>query len=203
MSSYAIKIDALGELDDEHFAQLCRDNPELKFERNATGELIVMAPTGGETGRVNIHLAAELFNWNQRAGLGECFDSSTGFKLPNGAERSPDLAWVEKSRWLTLTPKQREAFPPIAPDFVLELRSPSDNLATLQAKMREYMANGVRLGWLIDRPNQQVEIYRPEYHSKGAVEVLNLPVTLDGEAVLPGFTLALDLMQLANHGRSY
>ena len=188
MSSYAIKIDALGELDDQHFFQLCRDNPELKFERNATGELIVMAPTGGETGRVNIQLAAELFNWNQRTDLGVCFDSSTGFKLPSGAERSPDLAWIKKSRWLVLTPKQREVFPPIAPDFVLELRSPSDNRVTLQAKMREYMANGVRLGWLIDRPNQQVEIYRPDR----AVEGLTLPVTLDGENVLPGFRLELE-----------
>jgi Uma2 family endonuclease len=119
--------------------------------------------------------------------LGEIFDSSTCFKLPNGAERSPDVAWVEQTRWNALTLEQREKFPPIAPDFVLELMSPSDTLEAVQAKMREYLENGVRLGWLLDRRNRQVEIYRPNQ----AVEVLQAPVRLSGETVLAGFTLDL------------
>lgn len=186
MSVYAIKLDALGGLDDERFFRLCRDNPETKFERSAAGELIVMAPAGGETGRINIEIAAELVFWNRQTGLGVCFDSSTGFGLPNGADRSPDVAWIEKRRWLALTPEQRMKFPPIAPDFVLELRSPTDNLATLQAKMREYIDNGVRLGWLLDQHTRQAEIYRPGKK----VEVRDAPATLSGEDVLVGFELA-------------
>lgn len=185
MSAYALKIDALGELDDERFFQLCRDNPDLKFERTASGELIVMAPTGGETGHVNAEIVIDLGLWNRQTGLGVCFDSSTGFRLANGAERSPDVAWVEKSRWLSLSPEQREKFPPIAPDFVLELRSPNDNLAKLQDKMREYIDNGVRLGWLLDRQRNCAEIYRPGR----TVEVKKAPITLSGEEVLAGFEL--------------
>ena len=185
MSVYALKVDALGKLDDDRFFQLCQDNPNLKFERSATGELIVMTPTGGETGRINIEIAAEFVIWNRRTELGFCFDSSTGFKLPNGAERSPDIAWIEKSRWLALSPNQREKFPPIAPDFVLELLSPSDNLEPIRAKMREYIDNGVRLAWLLDRQHQRAEVYRPGQ----AVEQLDLPTTLTGDDVLPGFAL--------------
>ena len=189
MSAYALKVDALGELDDDNFFQLCRDNPELKFERSADGQLIVMAPTGGETGRVNAALITDLSIWNRQSGLGFCFDSSTGFRLPNGAERSPDLAWVEKSRWLALTEQQRERFPPIAPDFVIELRSPSDSLATLQDKMREYIDNGVRLAWLLDRARRCVEIYRVSQQAGQQVDVRQAPVTLSGEDVLLGFEL--------------
>lgn len=185
MSTYALKVDALGGLDDDRFFQLCQDNPEVKFERNANGELIVMAPTGGETGRVNAEIITDLSLWNRQSGLGICFDSSTGFRLLNGAERSPDLAWIEKSRWLSLTDRQRERFPPIAPDFVVELRSPSDNLATLQAKMVEYINNGVRLAWLLDRERCCAEIYRPGQ----VVDIKQTPVSLSGEDLLPGFGL--------------
>ena len=189
MSAYTLKIDALGDLDDDRFSQLCRDNPELKFERNANGELIVMAPTGGETGRFNAELVIDVGLWNRQSGLGFCFDSSTGFRLPNGAERSPDLAWIAKSRWLSLNDQQRERFPPIVPDFVIELRSPSDDLAKLQDKMREYIDNGVRLAWLLDRERCCAEIYRPRQQVGQAVEIRQAPVTLSGEDVLPGFEL--------------
>ena len=193
MPAYALNIDALGELDDHRFFQLCRDNPELKFERSADGELIVMALTGGETGRLNAALITDLSLWNRQSGLGFCFDSSTGFRLPNGAERSPDLAWVEKSRWLALTEQQRERFPPIAPDFVAELRSPSGSLVTLQNKMREYMDNGVRLAWLFDRERRCVEIYRAGQQAGEVVEVRQAPLILSGEDVLPGFELNFSL----------
>jgi len=188
MSAYALNLDALGGLDEAHFVQLCRDNPDLKLERTAGGELIVMAPTGGETGRFNAEILADLVNWNRRTDLGFCFDSSTGFHLPNGADRSPDVAWVEKSRWLALSPQQRERFAPIAPDFVVELRSPSDDLSALQAKLREYLDSGVRLVWLLDRPGRRVEIHRPGQ----TVEITSAPVVLSGEAVLPGFSLRFE-----------
>jgi len=188
MSAYALNLDAFGGLDEAHFIQICRDNPELKLERSARGELLVMAPTGGETGRFNAEILIDLGIWNRHTGLGFCFDSSTGFHLPNGADRSPDLAWVEKSRWLALTPEQRERFAPIAPDFAVELRSPSDDLPALQAKLREYLDNGVRLAWLLDRPGRRVEIHRPGQ----AVEVRQAPVMLSGETVLPGFSLRFD-----------
>jgi Uma2 family endonuclease len=125
--------------------------------------------------------------WNRRAGLGVCFDSSTGFKLPNGADRSPDVAWIRKERWQALTPQQREKFPPIAPDFVLELMSPTDELCIVREKMLEYRDNGVRLGWLIDPKTRRVEVYRPGRE----VDVLDAPALLSGEEVLPGFNLAL------------
>ena len=187
MTTYRLNLNALTSFDEDQFYRLCRDNPELKLERNTAGELLIMAPTGGETGQRNIEIAADFVIWNRRSGLGVCFDSSTGFKLPNGADRSPDVAWIEKQRWLALSPEQREKFPPIAPDFVLELLSPTDDLATIQAKMREYRDNGVRLGWLIDPKTRRAEIYRPDK----AVEVLNTPATLSGESVLPGFELKL------------
>jgi Uma2 family endonuclease len=147
-----------------------------------------MSPTGSETGLRNTQLTGQLWWWNEQQGLGEVFDSSTGFRLPNGADRSPDASWVAKDRWLALTPAQRRRFAPLCPDFVAELRLPSDDLASLQAKMREYVANGARLGWLIDTGMQRVEIYRPEQ----PVEVLERPETLSGEEVLPGFVLRLE-----------
>jgi Uma2 family endonuclease len=185
MTAYTVNLNSILKLTDEQFYQLCRTNPDLKFERNAQGELIIMSPTGGETGNRNIELGADFVFWNRQTQLGKLFDSSTCFKLPNGADRSPDVAWIQQERWDTLTPKQKEAFPPIAPDFVLELMSPSDTLAATQAKMQEYLENGVRLGWLIDRKTRRVEIYRLGQ----AVEVLKNPSKLDGEGVLPGFTL--------------
>jgi Uma2 family endonuclease len=167
------------------FEQLCQDNPDMRFELTAIGELITMAPAGWESSKRNLNLAAQIFNWNERDRLGEAFDSSGGFTLPSGAVRSPDVTWIEKSKFEGVSAKI--AFPSIAPDFVIELRSMTDNLVTLQAKMLEYQASGVRLGWLINPQQQQVEVYRLGQ----AVEVVQSPNTLDGEAVLPGFILDL------------
>jgi Uma2 family endonuclease len=167
------------------FEQLCQDNPDVQFELTAIGELITMAPAGWESSERNINLASQVFNWNLQTKLGRSFDSSGGFTLPSGAVRSPDVTWIEKSKFEGVSAKI--AFPSIVPDFVIELRSMTDNLTTLQAKMLEYQANGVRLGWLINPQQQQVEVYRLGQ----AVEVLQSPNTLDGEAVLPGFILDL------------
>ncbi|AFY72175.1 protein of unknown function DUF820 (plasmid) [Thalassoporum mexicanum PCC 7367] len=188
MNAYTIDLKPFIELSDEQFYQLCRNHPELQFERNAQGELIIMPPTGGDTGNRNSEINADLVIWNRRTKLGYCFDSSTGFKLPNGANRSPDLAWISKQRWEALAPQQRSKFPPICPDFVAELMSPTDRLATVQAKMQEYLENGTRLGWLLNPESQTVAIYRQGQ----AVELLRSPETLSGEDVLPGFSLELD-----------
>jgi Uma2 family endonuclease len=175
------------QLTHEQFEQLCRDNPDRSFELTKDGELEIMPPTGGESGYQESNLMIDLGNWNRSVGLGVTFSSSTAFILPSGAERSPDAAWVEKSRWEALTPAQRKKFPPLAPDFLIELRSETDSLKKLQQKMQEYRDNGVRLGWLIDPQKEQVEIYRLERE----VEVLEKPKTLSGEDVLPGFVLDL------------
>ncbi len=177
-------------LSEQQFFELCQANPDIKIERNARGALIFMPPTGGETGKRNAKVTSRFVVWNEDTGLGEVFDSSTGFKLPNGANRSPDVAWVKQERWEALPPELREKFPPIAPDFVLELMSPSDNLETAQAKMQEYLENGVRLGWLINRQKRQVEIYRPD----SPTQTLDAPKQLFGREVLPGFTLNLNVV---------
>lgn len=171
----------------EQLVQLAIANRDLQLERTATGELIVMPPTGGDTANRNSDISGQLWLWNRQTKLGKTFDSSGGFHLPNGADRSPDAAWVRQDRWDALTPEQRKGFVPLCPDFVLELRSESDNMEPLRTKMREYMENGARLGWLIDRKNKKVEIYRQGRD----VEVLDNPVTLSGEDVLPGFVLDL------------
>lgn len=173
-------------LSDAQFAGVVADNPELRLELTAQGELIVTSPTGGKTGRRNSRILQRLLNWSDAAG-GVVFDSSTGFTLPNGAKRSPDAAWVERARWEALSESEQESFPPLAPDFVLELRSPTDNLAALQAKLEEYMANGARLGWLLDPQECRVFVYRPSEQ----VAVLSDPETLHGEGVLEGFMLEL------------
>lgn len=175
------------ELTDEQFEQICRSNPDLKLERTAKGELVVVALTGGETGRRNIKLSARLETWSDAAGLGVAFDSSTGFRLPNGAIRSPDVAWICLERWESLTPEQRKKIVPLCPDFLVELQSPNDELEDLQAKMQEYLANGLKLGWLLDPDTQTVEIYRPDL----GVEILTNPTDLTSEEVLPGFCLNL------------
>ncbi|GAB1539256.1 Uma2 family endonuclease [Scytonema sp. NUACC21] len=187
MNAITLHIKPVIELTDEQFYLLCRKNPDVKFERNANGELIIMSPTGGETGNCNAEMMIDFGIWNRQAKLGKVFDSSTAFKLPNGADRSPDIAWIEQERWYALTTEEREKFPPIAPDFVLELMSPSDDLKKAQEKMQEYMENQVKLGWLIDRKNRRVEIYRLGKE----VEVLEAPTELSGEDVLPGFVLNL------------
>ncbi len=170
------------------FESLAAANRDLRLERTAQGELIVNPPTGGESGKRNLSISTQLGNWFEaQEELGEAFDSSTGFKLPNGACRSPDASWVIRERWESLTPQQRKGFVPLCPDFVVELRSESDSLPKLQAKMREYMENGSRLGWLINLQKMQVEIYRPAQE----VEVLENPTQLSGEGILPGFVLNL------------
>ena len=187
MTAITLNLNSIIKLTSDQFYQLCEENPDLKLERNANGELIVMPPTGGATGKSNSTANAQLWTWNDRTELGEVFDSSTGFTLPNKADRSPDASWVEKSRWSALTPEQREKFIPLCPDFVIELVSPSDSLKKTQEKMQEYMENGCRLGWLINRKKREVEIYRPGQD----VEVLQSHLTLSGENVLPGFVLNL------------
>jgi Uma2 family endonuclease len=170
------------------FEALVVANRDLRLERTATGELIVNPPTGGESGQRNFSITGQLARWyEEHEDLGEGFDSSTGFRLPNGADRSPDAAWVSRDRWEALTPQQRKGFVPLCPDFVVELRSESDSLPKLQAKMGEYIDNGAKLGWLIDPQNRQVEIYRADRE----VEVLENPTELSGEDVLPGFLLNL------------
>jgi Uma2 family endonuclease len=174
-------------LTDDDFYNLCQANPELMIERAATGELVIMPPTGGESGKEEADLIIDLGLWNRQTNLGIVFSSSTGFKLPNGANRSPDAAWVSKERWDALTPQQRRKFPPIAPDFVIELRSSTDSIEELRSKMQEYIENGVRLGWLIDPQTQTVEIYR----QNGDRAILQSPTDLQGEDILPNFILDL------------
>ncbi|MGB0561309.1 MAG: Uma2 family endonuclease [Spirulinaceae cyanobacterium] len=174
-------------LTSDQFYQLCLNNRELRLERTATGELIVNPPTGGDTSRTNLDILAQLWNWNKAARLGIAFESSGGFHLPSGSDRSPDAAWVEQSRWDALTSEQKQKFVPLCPDFVIELRSPSDRLPPLQAKMQEYLANGCRFGWLIDRSQNQVEIYQLGQ----PVQILANPQTRSGASILPGFTLDL------------
>jgi Uma2 family endonuclease len=187
MTAITLNLNSIIKLTSDQFYQLCEANPGLKLERSANGELIVMPPTGGETGKRNSKLNLQVGIWNEQTELGEVFDSSTGFTLPNKADRSPDASWGEKSRWSALTPEQREKFISLCPAFVIELVSPSDSLKKTQQKMQEYMENGCRLGWLINRKEREVEIYSPGQD----VEVLQSPLTLSGENVLPGFVLNL------------
>jgi Uma2 family endonuclease len=172
-------------LTEKQFRRLCQENPELRIELTAQQELVIMPPTGSETGRRNSTLTQRLANWSETDGTGVVFDSSTLFTLPNGAKRSPDVSWVKKERWDVLTREQREGFAPLCPDFVVELRSRTDRLLDLQDKMREYIANGVRLGWLIDPLDKRVYVYRPGQ----PVETLDDPATLSGDPILPGFVL--------------
>lgn len=187
MTALTLNLSPTVDLTDEQFYEICQNNRDLQFERNADGELIIMAPIGGESGRHEADLITDLNIWNRQTNLGVVLSSSTGFKLPNGADRSPDAAWVQLERWESLTPEQRRKYPPLCPDFVIELRSETDSLSVLQKKMQEYIDNGATLGWLIDPRNCRVEIYR---HSQ-AVEILESPVSLSGEDVLPGFILQL------------
>lgn len=186
MTTLAIKIPSITR---DQFWEICQANRDLRLELTAAGEVIAMSPTHTWTGQQNSGLTAQLWNWNDSTELGIVFDSSTGFTLPNGAVRSPDAAWIIKERWNSLTAEQqRYEFSPIAPDFVVELRSSSDDLATLQAKMQEYMNNGVKLGWLIDPQQKRVEIYRTGQPTE-ILQALNL---LSGENLLPGFELKLN-----------
>jgi len=171
----------------DEFYAFCQENSKYRIERTAEGNLVIMTPKGGETGRRNIRLSAQLLNWSDRNGTGIAFDSCTGYWLPNNAERSPDVSWVRRERWEALSADERKKFPPLAPDFVIELRSETDRLSHLQAKMREYADNGVRLGWLIDPSNRRIEVYRPGQ----APEVLDGASSIAADPELPGFTLDL------------
>lgn len=186
----AINLDPQLKLTDEIFAQICRCNPNLRLERSAQGELIAMPPTGSESGRQSLGLSAQLWVWNQRTDFGVAFDSSTGFKLPNGAIRSPDAAWVKKERWQSLSPEQKRKFALICPDFVIELHSPMDELETLQQKLQEYIDNGTQLGWLVEPESRQVWIYRPQKK----VEVCDRPNKLSGEPILSYFEMDFQLV---------
>ena len=175
----------LRQMSDQEFFEFCQLNRDWHIEQTREGDIIIMPPTGGETGRRNFTLIGHFSVWVEKDGTGIGFDSSTAFILPNGAKRAPNLAWLKRERWEALTRPEREAFPPLCPDFVVELRSPSDSLATLQAKMEEYLANGAALGWLIDPLEKQVYVYRPDLE----MLCLNNPDTISGESVLPGFVL--------------
>ena len=187
MTALTLNLDSIAHLTHDQFRELCRENRDIRLELTAKGELIVMPPTGWESGNRNIKLAARLQNWTETDGTGIAFDSSTGFILPSGAIRSPDAAWVASERLTALNPDP-EGFLPLAPDFVIELRSASDRLKPLQDKMQEYIDNGVRLGWLLNPKDRAVEIYRID---KG-IEVLRSPTEVSGEDVLPGFVLSLE-----------
>ena len=188
MTAICLNLDALTrQLTHEQFYELCLANQDVAMERSPQGELIIMSPVGGESGRKEATYIIKLGIWNEQTELGEVFSSSTVFSLPGGGDRSPDAAWVTLERWNALTAEQRQKFPPICPDFVIELRSESDRLKPLQNKMQEYLGSGLRLGWLINPQDQSVEIYRSEQE----VEVLSLPIGVSGEDVLPGFTLEI------------
>jgi Uma2 family endonuclease len=187
MSALTLQLPPVLKLSDEQFEQLAAVNQDLRLELTAEGELIIMPPTGGETGNRNFEMYIDFGIWNRQAGLGKAFDSSTGFRLPKGGTRSPDVSWVRMERWEALTQEQRKKFLPLCPDFVIELVSESDDLDDARQKMQEYLENGLRLGWLIIPKAQQVEIYRQTRE----VEVLQSPISLSGEDVLPGFVLDL------------
>ena len=190
MNTVLVQLNPDTRLTDRQFQQICQDNRNLNFERSAQGDLIIMAPAGGSTGNRNAGLTAKLWIWNEATKLGIAFDSSTGFKLPNGADRTPDAAWVTIDRWKALSVDEQNRFIPLCPDFVVELMSPSDTRSVLQTKMQEYQDNGVRLGFLIDRNAKQVEIYRIGQ----VMEMCDRPIILSGEDVLPGFELNMNLI---------
>lgn len=186
MTAITLNLEPLTQqLTHEQFYKLCMANKDIAMERSPAGELVIMPPVGGESGRKEAKYIIKLGIWNEQTGMGEVFSSSTVFKLPGGGDRSPDAAWILRERWDRLSPEQQEKFPPICPDFVIELWSQSDRLKPLQTKMQEYLDSGLRLGWLINPHDQIVEIYR----AGQAVEQVSFPTTLSGEDVLPGFTL--------------
>ncbi|ACK71811.1 protein of unknown function DUF820 [Gloeothece citriformis PCC 7424] len=179
------------DLTDEQFYRLCQVNETWRLERNAKGELLIMPPIGGKSGKREASLITDVTNWNRQAQLGEVFSSSIIFRLPKGGDRSPDVAWVKQERWEALSQEEQEKFPPLCPDFVIDLRSRTDSLKSLQEKMQEYLESGLRLGWLINPQQQEVEIYRQNQE----VEIVDLPTSLSGEDVLLGFVLELPLFE--------
>lgn len=195
--TYTIDVKALTDsISDRALQQLCRENPDLRFETDKEGKLIIMSPTGSQSGKLNGDLFGQVWSWNRRTKLGVVFDSSTGFKLSNGAtrsrqsrgtSRSPDVSWIALKRWNSLSDKQQRGFAPIDPDFALELLSPTDKLLDTQQKMNEYLECGVKLGWLINPDEKQVEIYRLGKDK----QVIENPNNLSGEDILPGLTVEL------------
>jgi len=190
MSTLSLQIPPSLKFTDEEFEQIVDFNKELRLELTAEGELIIMSPTGGETGNRNFDLIGQIWFWSRKNKLGKAFDSSTGFKLPNGATRSPDASWIKIERWEALTIEQRKKYLPLCPDFAVELVSESDDVEDTRKKMREYIENGLKLGWLINPKDKQVEIYRIGKE----VEVLDSPNSLSGEDVLVGFSLDLGVI---------
>jgi len=188
-SEIALEIDLrpLRSISESDFVALCEANPELRLERTAGGDIIIMAPEGGQSGRASTVLVTALEFWAMRDGSGTVFGSSTGFRLPNGATRSPDVAWVRLSRLAALTLAEKRGFLPLCPDFAIELRSPTDRVPVLQAKMGEYVANGTALGWLIDPEARSVWVYRPER----PVEHLDRPARVAGDPEMPGLVMDL------------
>ena len=185
MAALTINLNSISNLSRSQFRQIANDNPDMKLERNKQGNLIVMAPTGGETGNFNADLNGQLYVWNRTSQSGKIFDSSTGFELPEGGDRSPDVAWITLDKWEALTPEQRRGFLPLCPDFAVELMSRSDSWIQTQAKMVEYMESGCRLAWLLDPKGKRAAIYR----IGKPPELLTAPDSLSGEDVLPGFVL--------------
>jgi Uma2 family endonuclease len=182
-----LNLEPVIHLSAEQFIQLCYANPDAKLELTTAGELVVMSPTGGESGSRNLKLSQRLGNWTDSDGTGIAFDSSSMFELSSLAFRSPDASWISLARWNALSDDQKKTFPPLCPDFVVELRSPSDSLPDLRDKMQEYIDNGALLGWLLDPMRKVVEIYRPGQPP----EVFQNPSQLSGEDILPGFVLDL------------
>jgi Uma2 family endonuclease len=185
MAALTINLNSISNISRSQFRQIANDNPEMKLERNKQGNLIVMAPTGGETGSFNFDLIGQLYLWNRSSNAGKAFDSSTGFELPAGGDRSPDVAWITLDKWEALTPEERRGFLPLCPDFAIELMSRSDSWIQTQAKMVEYMESGCRLAWLLDPKGKRAAIYR----IGKPPELLTAPDLLSGEDVLPGFVL--------------
>jgi Uma2 family endonuclease len=185
MAALTINLNSISNLSRSQFWQIANDNPDMKLERNKQGNLIVMAPTGGETGSFNFDLIGQLYLWNRSSKAGKAFDSSTGFELPGGGDRSPDVAWITIDKWEALTPEERRGFLPLCPDFAIELMSRSDSWVQTQAKMVEYMESGCRLSWLLDPKGKRAAIYR----IGKPPELLTAPDSLSGDDVLPGFVL--------------
>ncbi len=189
MTSLTIDCQSL-DITEDKFYQLCINNRNLRFERNYKGDLVIMTPVGDISSNRNARLIQQLLNWSDKDKTGIVFDSSAGFVLPNGAIRSPDASWIPLQKWNQVPNEEKERFSHICPDFVVELMSPSDKLKDTQEKMREYRENGTKLGWLINRKDKQVEIYRQNQD----VEILNNPQKLSGEDILIGFELNLKVI---------
>ena len=182
-----ILIQPARRMSDEEYYRFCAANPDFRIERTAKGEIVIMPPTGGETSHRNAGLTAQLYTWARREGRGKDFDSNVEYILPSGAARSPDASWVLRSRLATLTAEQKKKFPPLCPDFVVELLSPSDRLARVQAKMREWIDNNAKLGWLIDPTTHTVYVYRPDQTTERLVD----PDRVEGEPPVDSFVLEM------------